>query len=262
MHRKYFCLKIACLAVFLSCQKADDEEFSALSLTEFVVSFDSNGGSAVPPQTIKEGEKATKPDNPTRDEYTFVAWYKETELANEWKFDADVVTADMVLYARWIANDYVLTTEEMRLYHRMMEYRKEKGLSEIPISKSLTYVAHAHVKDLQENHIRGTECNMHSWYEKGDWTPCCYTADHAQAACMWRKPRELTSYTGNGYEIAHWHSAAATPESALSGWQRSPGHHAVIVNEDNWKNLTWNAIGIGIHRNFAVVWFGREFDNS
>jgi len=153
---------------------------------------------------------------------------------------------------------YVLTIEEMRLYHLIMEYRKEQGLSEIPISSSLTYVAHTHVNNLQENHIRETECNMHSWYDTGNWIPCCYTADHAQAACMWRKPSELTSYTGNGYEIAYMHSYLATPESALRGWQESSGHNAVILNEDSWKNITWNAIGIGIYKNFAVVWFGKE----
>ena len=69
---------------------------------EFIVSFETgDGGSAVSSQKVKEGEKATKPNNPTRSGYTFFAWYKETALTNEWKFDTDVVTADITLYAKW-----------------------------------------------------------------------------------------------------------------------------------------------------------------
>jgi hypothetical protein len=50
------------------------------------------------------------------------------------------------------------------------------------------------------------DCNMHSWSDKGFnvWNSCCYTSDHAEAECMWDKPREITfgSFTGFGYENA------------------------------------------------------------
>jgi uncharacterized repeat protein (TIGR02543 family) len=72
---------------------------------EFTVSFNSNEGSAVSSQTVKDGEKSKKPEDPTRNEYTFVAWYKEVELSNKWEFDIDIVTADITLYAKWIAED-------------------------------------------------------------------------------------------------------------------------------------------------------------
>ena len=59
------------------------------------------------------------------------------------------------------------------------------------------------------------ECNLHSWSDKGPWSACCYTPDHAQAQCMWDKPSELTNYPGNGYEI----SAAGydSAQAALAG---------------------------------------------
>ena len=152
------------------------------------------------------------------------------------------------------------TKDEMTLYTLIMEYRQEKGLPEIPISPALTHVAQVHAKDLQDHHVRGTACNMHSWSNKGNWTPCCYTADHAQAACMWDKPREMSSYKGNGYEISHWNSAAATPAGSLNSWKSSSGHNAVIINEGTWASRPWRAIGIGIYGNYAVVWFGHESD--
>ncbi len=159
-----------------------------------------------------------------------------------------------------------MTDEETKLYNIMMEYRKDKGLPVIPVSKSLTMVAQTHVKDLQNNKPDQGRCNAHSWSSKGKWSSCCYTPDHAQAKCMWSKPGELTSYSGNGYEIAFGSSNARyngyvlTAEDALKGWQGSPGHNAVIVNSGIWKDLHWNAIGVGIYGGFAVVWFGAEED--
>jgi uncharacterized protein YkwD len=158
-----------------------------------------------------------------------------------------------------ICDSTTLSSEEQKLYNLIMQYRQGKSLPEIPISASLTCVAQTHVKDLSENYSSGTSCNMHSWSNKGSWTDCCYTDNHAKAACMWNKPREFTSYKGNGYEIAHWYSAGATAESALNGWKASSGHNEVIINGGSWTKK-WNAIGIGIHKGFAVVWFGNELD--
>jgi uncharacterized protein YkwD len=157
-----------------------------------------------------------------------------------------------------------MNEEEMKLYEIMMQYREEKGLPRIPISKSLTYVAKVHVRDLHENYFSfDASCNLHSWSYNDIWTGCCYTPDQAAAAYMWIKPRELTSYIGNGYEIATGYSRsgyAMNAETALSGWQSSPGHNNTIINEDKWKDVQWNAVGMGIYKGFAVTWFGQELD--
>jgi uncharacterized protein YkwD len=47
-----------------------------------------------------------------------------------------------------------------------MKYRAEKGLPSIPISKSLTFVAQTHAKDLQLNHPDIAPCNLHSRSDK------------------------------------------------------------------------------------------------
>lgn len=154
-----------------------------------------------------------------------------------------------------------LNRDEKKLYELMMDYRKSKGQAVIPISKSLTIVAQTHAQDLVVNNPIKNDCNMHSWSAKGNWKALCYTANHANAEGMWNKPRELTNYQGNGYEIAYWHSAAATAFDALASWKTSAGHNALIINNGIWKTSKWNAIGIGIYKNYAVVWFGEEADN-
>lgn len=158
------------------------------------------------------------------------------------------------------AADIRPTAEELKLYDLIMRYRSGRGLISIPLSPSLSHVAQVHARDLTDNMPAKGNCNMHSWSDRGAWTACCYTSDHRQASCMWNKPRELTSYPGNGYEISHgaW-GAAVSAETALRGWKSSPGHNAVIINEGMWSR-SWKAIGIGIYGNYAVVWFGHEDD--
>lgn len=158
-----------------------------------------------------------------------------------------------------IATAQNLSVEEMKLYKLIMKYRQEKGLPPIPLSKSLTIVAQTHVKDLLENHPDKGNCNMHSWSSKGKWEACCYTDDHAKASSMWKKPRELTSYQGNGYEIAS--GGASGAEDALNLWKDSKSHNDVIINKGTWK-AKWQAIGIGINNGYAVVWFGNEPDTA
>lgn len=155
-----------------------------------------------------------------------------------------------------------VSAEEMKLYDLINEYRKKKKLPKIPLSKSLTFVAQTHSKDLMENEPVKGNCNGHSWSSKGNWTSCCYTPDHKEKECMWNKPKELTSYTSNGYEIAYYSSAGASAEQALAIWQKSKGHNPLLINSGIWKEDQWNAIGIGIYKNYATVWFGVETDKE
>lgn len=71
-------------------------------LRDFIVTFDSNSGSAVASQTVKEGATATKPTDPTRSGYTFNGWRIEGATSN-YDFNTPV-TADITLVAQWTSN--------------------------------------------------------------------------------------------------------------------------------------------------------------
>lgn len=82
---------------------------------------------------------------------------------------------------------------------------------------------------------------------------------------MWDKPRELTNYPANGYEIAFftsykYPSPGAMAKDILDGWKKSHSHNEVIINKGVWKDIQWEAIGIGISENYATVWFGEVED--
>lgn len=153
--------------------------------------------------------------------------------------------------------DKKISAEEEVLKNQIQAYRKQKGLPEIPWSENLAIVARLHAEDLQKYPPKAP-CNMHSWSKNGPWTPCCYTPDHKEAACMWQKPKELSSYPGHGYEISAMNTADQV--DWLAQWQKSKGHHQVLINEGIWKGKTWKAMGLAIRKPYAVVWFGLETD--
>ena len=65
-----------------------------------LVIFDSNGGSYVDAQTIAAGGLVTRPEDPTRDGYTFAGWTLDGE---EYDFDAPV-SGNITLVAQWNEN--------------------------------------------------------------------------------------------------------------------------------------------------------------
>ena len=77
-------------------------------LVNYTVTFESNGGSTVPSQTVGSGKTASQPANPTRTGYTFIAWCSDAELTTSFNFGTPI-TADTMLYAKWLIKSYTLT---------------------------------------------------------------------------------------------------------------------------------------------------------
>nr|WP_315033801.1 CAP domain-containing protein [uncultured Lachnoanaerobaculum sp.] len=156
-----------------------------------------------------------------------------------------------------------LTEKEAKLYYMINAYRESLGLPKLSFSKSLTEVARAHVRDSNtytpENQVdsRGIRGNLHSWSGNGSWTPVVYTSDHHYMYDMWSKPREITNYTGNGYEISA-SGRRISPETALDLWKNSPGHNQVMSTQGMWSDL--KTMGVSIDGHYAHVWFGSDAD--
>ena len=69
---------------------------------KYTVTFDTDGGTAVDALVdVIEDSKITVPVAPTKENHTFVGWYKEETLNNIWDFDVDTVTSNITLYAKW-----------------------------------------------------------------------------------------------------------------------------------------------------------------
>lgn len=69
-----------------------------------VVSFDVQGHGEAPADQvgIRVGDTVERPADPSAEGYRFDGWYQDAACTKEWKFDTDIVQADMTLYAKWL----------------------------------------------------------------------------------------------------------------------------------------------------------------
>lgn len=79
----------------------DTAEGSFRIMGDYVVTFDSNGGSEVESIDVLNGQTISEPAAPTKDGYYFIGWYKEDSFINIWDFETDTVNADITLFAKW-----------------------------------------------------------------------------------------------------------------------------------------------------------------
>lgn len=75
-------------------------------INDVVVNFETNGGSKIASQKIEKGKKATKPAAPTKENYKFEGWYKDSKLTEKYDFN-NKVDKDITLYAKWTENEKV-----------------------------------------------------------------------------------------------------------------------------------------------------------
>ena len=71
--------------------------------TYYTVTFDTDGGTAIPSQSVRSGSKATQPENPTKSGYTFGGWYKENTFTTTFNFATETIAADTTVYAKFTA---------------------------------------------------------------------------------------------------------------------------------------------------------------
>lgn len=73
------------------------------------VAFEGSVTPALTGQTL--GSLISEPEKPSRKGYTFGGWCKDAQNSRAWDFKKDVILDDTTLYAKWIANEYVVTLD-------------------------------------------------------------------------------------------------------------------------------------------------------
>ena len=81
------------------------------NINKYTVTFDSYGGTPVPPkQEVEYGLTAAKPDDPTLKGHTFAFWYLGEDEQNATAYDFGTpVTENITLTAKWNINKYTVT---------------------------------------------------------------------------------------------------------------------------------------------------------
>jgi hypothetical protein len=173
-----------------------------------------------------------------------------------------------------------LSILEYQLGRAINSYRLENGLSEIAFSSSLTLVAGRHVLDTVRNQ-RQFGSGEPGENKPHSWSDASYDGRNSETyKNMWLAPQRLgTTYPSSGFEISTgfvsgpanrlessnfmqngpvFKNAAAI----LDSWKNSAPHNDVILSRGIWaqERLHWKALGVGVCRGVAHVWFGVSID--
>ena len=77
-----------------------DVDYYAAWTKIHTVSFVTNGADDIDLQSVIDGDKAVKPDDPERYNFTFEGWYTDSTFKKSYDFSKKV-TSDLTLYAKW-----------------------------------------------------------------------------------------------------------------------------------------------------------------
>ncbi|MCL2621378.1 MAG: InlB B-repeat-containing protein, partial [Defluviitaleaceae bacterium] len=70
----------------------------------FTVAFDTAGGSYVPSQQVRQGELVVRPEDPTKEGYTFTGWhFISPDWSSPWNFYGHRINWDNTITATWEA---------------------------------------------------------------------------------------------------------------------------------------------------------------
>ncbi|MCL2062660.1 MAG: leucine-rich repeat protein [Firmicutes bacterium] len=73
----------------------------------YTISFDTDGGTQIPSQTVEAGSTAAKPENPQKAGYAFEGWYQDPSFITRFDFSA-AIHNHQTIYAHYI-NVYTIT---------------------------------------------------------------------------------------------------------------------------------------------------------
>lgn len=100
--------------------------YAQWQVASHMVTFDTNGGNAIAPQTVDDKGKAKEPTAPTRDSWTFAGWY-----LNGVKYDFTTpVTQDITLKAGW---KRVAPSMEFKDMHKRISAGSKSGQQKLTL---------------------------------------------------------------------------------------------------------------------------------
>jgi uncharacterized repeat protein (TIGR02543 family) len=194
-------------------------------INNFTVSFNSQGGSAVNPQTINYGNKVTKPTDPLKLGATFAGWFKESDCTTPWLFESDIVTGETTLYAKWTLHQFTVAFDSQGgsfVSPETVEYCHKATRPVNPTWLGHTFKGWYKYSDCTESWdfdhdlvttnitlYAGWEINKHkvTFNSQGGTAVNPQTIDYGNKAVMPAKP------TKGEYALAGWYTDAACTDA-------------------------------------------------
>jgi hypothetical protein len=159
-----------------------------------------------------------------------------------------------------IPSDFCISSQEFQMLKLINDFRIKNRLPAVRLSKSLSYVAYNHTRDLYNHHPDEDFCNLHSWSQSDRWKSCCYTKDPTSQSCMNEKPKELTQYSFPGYELIYYESDSLDLQNVMDFWRKNTPTSDFFLNTGNWAKYKWSSMGVSIYKGYVSVWVGAGAD--
>jgi uncharacterized repeat protein (TIGR02543 family) len=126
-------LILAVLVIFVVC--ACENPWMTEIMREKTITFNTNGGSSVPSQTLFKGESVTRPYDPYKAGFIFSGWYKDNTTFLEPYDFSFIPKQDMTLYAKWDNSgteppSTIPTFDNIESFTNWLNERPENNLNE------------------------------------------------------------------------------------------------------------------------------------
>ncbi len=82
--------------------------YAKWNASDYTMSFDTNGGSAIASITQAAGTVVSAPGNPLKTGYAFGGWYSDIALSSSYSFTT-MPSNNIILYAKWTINQYTIS---------------------------------------------------------------------------------------------------------------------------------------------------------
>jgi uncharacterized protein (TIGR02145 family)/uncharacterized repeat protein (TIGR02543 family) len=246
-------------------------------LVVHMVTFNTQGGSAVSPHHVEHGYKTPEPADPVLAGYNFDGWFKDASCDNVWDFDVETVTSAVTLYAKWT---------QLEIHVVLFNSRGGSQLNPQHIEHGGKAVEHPTTRDgfTFGGWFREAAC-INQWIFAADavttnitlyakWTPITYriTYDLDGGAVPSANPTSYTAETAGftltrptktGWTFEGWTGTGITsPQKTVSIPQGNTGDRAYTAAwsfyptfVDKRNNQTYKKVLIG-----TQVWMGENLN--
>ena len=216
-------------------ENMDDFE---VEVNYYTITFDTDGGSSIDSEVVRENDVISKPDNPTRDGYTFIGWYIGDE---EYNFE-DLVKSDLTLVAKWEEENSSEVSSS-----------GDGTNNKINLNNNLSATVYTKSTGNQDCFFYLFADNLEKLYPDVEYTAI---ANGTTRVPFWPGPKEDTALNEiskedlNNKELKYNTNKENTLENILKKYDNTKGFKLISFNNDNhkisfeYKYITFNGLDV------------------
>ena len=269
--KKLLCLSLLILTVVALVACGTDEPVKD---TYYTVTYDTDGGSAVNPNSVKENDKLLEPVAPTKNGYDFAGWYVGESAYN---FE-NAVTTDLSLKAKWTKTTYTITfmDGENVLELAPATYDIETATFALPEPTKVNYTfmgwftdtaftqsAHEVEKGTYGNLVFYANFTLKNYGityvlydgENSDGNPSTYNLNSTF-------PITLANPTKEGYEFLGWYADANYTGSAITAITEIAGNITVYAKWEKIEDTKPECVHVDTDDDLKCDECGEDYDDG